>query len=80
MFFTGMCHSFCPHGGCIPACNGAGGVQSSMQWVGVKVSACGGVSQGGGGSAQGNGYYTPETATEVGGMHPTGMHSCFEVN
>ena len=48
MFFTGMCHSFCPHGGCIPACNGAGGVQSSMQWVGVKVSACRGVSQGGG--------------------------------
>ena len=53
--------------GCILACNGAGGV------------CPGGVCPGDGLSGGGVYHPLPKTATEAGGTHPTGMHSCLRV-
>ena len=63
--FTSVCHSFCPAGG-IPVCNGQGGV--CQHAMGVSASG-----------SRGWGYQadTPQTTTEAGGTHPTGMHSCI---
>ena len=79
--FTGMCHSFCPHGrGCIPACTWAGGVciPAPHPFPSLPHTPP---------------YHTPllyhtpvytdlyhhpppVAATEAGGTHPTGIHTC----
>ena len=70
--FTAVCHSV--HRGCIPACNGQG-VYPSMQW-GMSAFGSGGVHSLGRHLSIPSRRPPPETATEAGGTHPTGMHSC----
>ena len=85
--FTPVCHSV--HGG-VPAlgevwswggaCSGGSGLGEVWSWCG-GVPAPGGLVLGGVWSLGGGGgtwRRPPETATAVGGTHPTGMHSCFD--
>ena len=59
-----MCQSFCPRGG------GGEGVHGRVCVCDRGAYMVGAV--------HGGFLHAAEMATEVGGMHPTGMHSCFE--
>ena len=64
--FIGVCQEFCSQG----ACFHPGGV----------LPPRGGLSPGRGASSQGGAWWRPPgTATAACGMHPTGMHSCYDV-
>ena len=79
--FTPVCHSVRGEG-CIPACSGQGCVYYSMQWAGVVYPS---MHWGRGCLPRGRVVDTPqadppstETATEAGGTHSPGLHSCLE--
>ena len=62
--FTSMCQEFCPQRG---ACSGGSAPRGSAPGGAGWVPGPGGVPGG-----------DPPMATAVGGMHPTGMHSCLK--
>ena len=64
----------------VSACGGVCQGRCLPRGVSTEGVSSQGVSAQGGVSVQGDDYYTRETATEADGMHPTRMHSCFEVN
>ena len=69
---TPVCDSV-HRGRCIPACNGQGGVQGvyTPRQAPPRQTHT---------PPPGQTLHPQEMATEVGGVHPTGMHSCYELS